>query len=1114
MKLLATTTVLGADVSHSDVPAHPGQLDATGTVADSATLPAFGDVLAGASSGRGSGKPETADAGKPRAHKTDDSRSTGDTPADTTPSAAALAQTPTLPTVFAPSQTLVILPQIVVTLPQTVAATSPSGFNVATSGKVSTSIEGSPVAAARLLPEAQPSSAIVVGPAMLSGKGLDASYQAVPDVGLQAAGPATEAASQLHAAVSSQGIAGVSVTTAQVAAANSMVAQPVVNRDSAAAQGGPAQPPAHWLELGDMRSAGASPSHAGERDRSMSGISIRDVTSWTLAVAPEQRTTTAAPAGPDIPFAVRGPSQSRDATAAAEAVPDVPLAAGGPNQSSRVVTPGASAGSGIDDSPVLPVGASTAGSRQAAVFDPSPAEPTAIAGFVLPGNVMSDERVPANAVHGQRTDFGELGRDVPAIQVASGGLAAPVLQKPAGSSLVQDSPGQATLSVGANMPQQHVLSQIGTTKVAPAPVALPAAEPSDGGSIARLGAVKSAPVAPVDRGVAAPATVAARAASNVMLVEAPPASRSSTPERREGSSTTGAGETMVGQHVDESATAQPGHPAGAEAWPSNAWASAGASEAPARQSMVETLLTGIGGRARDGGDVPAGSDATSPVVTDELEGRGAAVERIATSAERVAGALAAGSPVAVVELEGRGAAVERMATSAERAAGALAAGSPVAVVELEGRGAAVERMATSAERVAGALAAGSKVDAHVLSRTESHSLPVRASESAGVSVATFDGANRGGKADPSSEAATRQATNQPASETGSNRGLDRAERRQASRAAGPESVVPRSGRTGRDIGAVSRAPATARAASPVETPRRVTARVSGAAAHEVAARLSNGGGRQEEAGLQEAAVGTTRAPGTASFQSDSAGQTSGAKSDAHDQDTGGQNGGRKEHSSAGTRATEAGRATQAAAVTETPHAAGTGEARTARSIARGDTLDSRASFRPIVEGVVVRHAALRVAGSSSSFRVVLEPKLLGQVIVNVVKGLDGLQVSLTAQRDDTGTLLHSHVSELVASLNASNIGTVHATVVARDNPSSTSKSVPTAGHAAESRTTTGRQGSSAFNGQGQSGGQQPDGDRAFRAQGRPGRDREVPGVAPRPRPGARIVSTTRIDLQA
>jgi|GEM_PF-2705484 len=95
--------------------------------------------------------------------------------------------------------------------------------------------------------------------------------------------------------------------------------------------------------------------------------------------------------------------------------------------------------------------------------------------------------------------------------------------------------------------------------------------------------------------------------------------------------------------------------------------------------------------------------------------------------------------------------------------------------------------------------------------------------------------------------------------------------------------------------------------------------------------------------------------------------------------------------------------------------------------ARGPVFD-RQTLAPIVQGVLVRHAALRVTASSSSFRVVLQPKELGQVVVQVQRGQDGLQVSIAPQHAATSTLLHAHLPELLASLNASNVGPVQARI--------------------------------------------------------------------------------------
>jgi hypothetical protein len=289
--------------------------------------------------------------------------------------------------------------------------------------------------------------------------------------------------------------------------------------------------------------------------------------------------------------------------------------------------------------------------------------------------------------------------------------------------------------------------------------------------------------------------------------------------------------------------------------------------------------------------------------------------------------------------------------------------------------------------------------------------------------------------------------------------------------------------------------------------------VPGAAQHVTAVRQPTAFGLQGDAGRPKAIGDATSPSGTAAPQASAARATFAASDDSRQSGDRGQKGGAKEHTTAVEHTAETGQSGPTAAVYQAL-AGGTAVAtQQANSPARNDALDTQASLRPIVDGVIVRHAALRVTDSSSSFRVVLEPKALGQVIVNVVKGLDGLQVSLTPQRDDTGTLLHSHMAELMSSLNASSIGTVHATILSHDGSSVSSQSTSTANQAMSSQTTTG-QGFSASSGQGQSGGQPRNGDGSYWAQRQAEPERVAQPSMQAARPIARAVSDNRVDIHA
>ncbi len=261
---------------------------------------------------------------------------------------------------------------------------------------------------------------------------------------------------------------------------------------------------------------------------------------------------------------------------------------------------------------------------------------------------------------------------------------------------------------------------------------------------------------------------------------------------------------------------------------------------------------------------------------------------------------------------------------------------------------------------------------------------------------------------------------------------------------------------------------------------RAAAATAGAA-HATAALLSRSTAQQEQAARLAPGVDAISEAGADTLRSFVARQSStegGGSADTGDlsQRDGGGHG-----SSAGRRATDASQTGQPAGAFLVASDGTTGGANRSGPSATGDALDVQASFQPVVDGVLVRHAALHVSGSSSSFRVVLEPKSLGQVIVNVVHGHDGLQVSLTPQRDETGTLLHAHVAELVASLNAASSGSVHATVVVRGGSAGGSSPFSMGGQSTGSQDSAG-QGFSTSGGDSQAGRQNADADRSYLVQ--------------------------------
>ncbi|HVA90299.1 MAG TPA: flagellar hook-length control protein FliK [Chloroflexota bacterium] len=90
-----------------------------------------------------------------------------------------------------------------------------------------------------------------------------------------------------------------------------------------------------------------------------------------------------------------------------------------------------------------------------------------------------------------------------------------------------------------------------------------------------------------------------------------------------------------------------------------------------------------------------------------------------------------------------------------------------------------------------------------------------------------------------------------------------------------------------------------------------------------------------------------------------------------------------------------------------------------------------AVYQPIAQGVLVRQASLRAAGDTSSFKVILHPRSLGEVTVHVTRVQEGLQVTITPQQLTTQTLLNKHLPDLLGMLRmGSQDLTVQAQVVA------------------------------------------------------------------------------------
>lgn len=92
----------------------------------------------------------------------------------------------------------------------------------------------------------------------------------------------------------------------------------------------------------------------------------------------------------------------------------------------------------------------------------------------------------------------------------------------------------------------------------------------------------------------------------------------------------------------------------------------------------------------------------------------------------------------------------------------------------------------------------------------------------------------------------------------------------------------------------------------------------------------------------------------------------------------------------------------------------------ARKTSEAADAAGRQALTPIVEGVLVRQAQLRISGdlATSSFRAVLHPQALGAVTVHVQQTATGLQVTLVPQHVATQGLLDKHLPQLVSQLNA------------------------------------------------------------------------------------------------
>ena len=93
-----------------------------------------------------------------------------------------------------------------------------------------------------------------------------------------------------------------------------------------------------------------------------------------------------------------------------------------------------------------------------------------------------------------------------------------------------------------------------------------------------------------------------------------------------------------------------------------------------------------------------------------------------------------------------------------------------------------------------------------------------------------------------------------------------------------------------------------------------------------------------------------------------------------------------------------------------------------------------AVHQPIVQGILVRQASLQMVGAAASFKVVLHPRSLGEVTVQVTRVQEGLQVTIAPQQLTTQTLLNKHLPDLLGTLRTGQDLPVQAQVVAPHAP--------------------------------------------------------------------------------
>ena len=137
--------------------------------------------------------------------------------------------------------------------------------------------------------------------------------------------------------------------------------------------------------------------------------------------------------------------------------------------------------------------------------------------------------------------------------------------------------------------------------------------------------------------------------------------------------------------------------------------------------------------------------------------------------------------------------------------------------------------------------------------------------------------------------------------------------------------------------------------------------------------------------------------------------------------------------------------TGAVAVPTTQHAQpAVGAARTAPESQTG------AVHQPIVQGILVRQASLQMVGAAASFKVVLHPRSLGEVTVQVTRVQEGLQVTIAPQQLTTQTLLNKHLPDLLGTLRTGQDLPVQAQVVAPHTPASAPLGTPEAAAAGQS----------------------------------------------------------------